>query len=478
MISFFKTLFKKPVDGDVEPGSMREMLWVALPLVLSSAAETIMQITDRLFLAHYSDETFRAAFPAGILSFTLLCVFMQVAGYAGTFVAQYHGAKSSKGCLHATAQGLWLALFSMPFILLLTPAGLAIISRSGFEPAVIAEARDYYLILMLGGLRLPMSAAIGGYFTGRHMLKLNTIANLTGTFVNIPLDYLFIFGGERVGLPWIPAMGIKGAAYTTVVAGFIPFAMQFWWYLRSRDLREHGWHAAFRLDFPLMRRIVRFGLPSALYLLMDISSFSAFFFLIGRLGGLAQMVGNVCISINHIAFAPLMAIGIATSIVAARYQGAREPSHAARSGWSALKLGWCWMVPLAVLFVAFPRMFIAPFNPEGGHFSMDEILVLGRPMLAMMAAWGLADTVNIVMMCALRGVGDTRFVMACMGIGGWLLWMPAEVAAHWFFDAGLLVLWGLLTVYIICLGGVFAWRWRRGKWKSIRVIEQPVIEET
>ncbi|MCL1887411.1 MAG: MATE family efflux transporter [Kiritimatiellaeota bacterium] len=478
-MSFFKRSIAshfRPVTPS-EQGGVREILLVALPLILGSAAEVIMHTTDRLFLARYSDASFQAAFPAGVLTFTFLCLFSQVASYAGVFVAQYNGAKNTKGCLHATAQGMWLGLFSLPFILLLTPLGLLIISRSGFEPAVIPEARAYFLILMLGGLRVPMSFAISGWFTGRQLLKLNTIANLTGTFLNFPLDFLLIFGGEKIGMPWIPAMGIRGAAYATVISGFAPFLMQLWWYLRSKELKENGWRPAFKPDFPLMGRIIRFGFPSALQVLMDISSFTAFFFLIGRLGGLAQMVGNLCITINHLAFAPLMAFGTAVSIVAARCQGAREPHYAARSGWSGVKLGWCWMFPLAVLFAAFPRTFLAPFNPADSQYTLDQLVALGRPMLIMMAVWGVADTVGIVMISALRGVGDTRFVMLCMIVGGWLLWMPAEFVAYRFFNAGLLVLWGILTAYIIGLGGVFAWRWRCGKWMSIKVIEHDVIHE-
>ena len=74
------------------PGGYREMLRVAYPLVLSMGTFTIMQFCDRIFLAHYSSTSIQAALPAGILSFTLICFFHALAGYSGTFVAQYHGA--------------------------------------------------------------------------------------------------------------------------------------------------------------------------------------------------------------------------------------------------------------------------------------------------------------------------------------------------------------------------------------------------
>jgi len=55
---------------------------------------TLMQFTDRIFLANYSVEAITAALPAGILSFTLISFFMGVAGYTNSFVAQYTGARA------------------------------------------------------------------------------------------------------------------------------------------------------------------------------------------------------------------------------------------------------------------------------------------------------------------------------------------------------------------------------------------------
>ena len=49
------------------------------------------------------------------------------------------------------------------------------------------------------------------------------------------------------------------------------------------------------------------------------------------------------------------------------------------------------------------------------------LLGLGRPMLWLMTAWGLFDTVTIILSGALKGAGDTRFVMGYMMLGGWLV---------------------------------------------------------
>ena len=72
----------------------REIISISLPLVLSMAATTVMEFTDRVFLANYSIDAIAAAMPAGISAFLLLTFFAGVANYLNVFIAQYTGAAS------------------------------------------------------------------------------------------------------------------------------------------------------------------------------------------------------------------------------------------------------------------------------------------------------------------------------------------------------------------------------------------------
>jgi len=67
------------------------ILHVSLPLVASLGATTVMEFTDRLFLARYSLDAIAAATPAGILLLLALSIFLGTAGYVSVFVAQYMG---------------------------------------------------------------------------------------------------------------------------------------------------------------------------------------------------------------------------------------------------------------------------------------------------------------------------------------------------------------------------------------------------
>lgn len=455
-------------DQRETPGGYREMLRVAWPLIVSMGSFTLMQFGDRLFLAWHSVVSIQAALPAGILSFTLVSGFMALAGYAGTFVAQYHGAGEPLGCSRSTAQGVLLALASWPLMLALIPFGLWLLRISGHAPAVLEEERAYFTILMLGSVTAPLGAAIAAFFSGRGDTRSPMLANVAGNAVNLVLDYVLIFG--RWGLP---ALGIRGAAWATVIAGLVSPAVLLALYFSRRFEPVFGTRRTFRWDLGLMRRMIRFGLPAAVHLVLDVGAFTLFVLLTGRLGEASLAASNIALSINNIAFMPLIGMSIAASVLVGQYQGRRESRIAEKAGWTALKIGWIYMGAIALTFVLFPAAYFRLFTWRGGsHLPLADLLPLGRRLLLMMAIWGMLDAVNLILSGALKGAGDTRFVMTYSVAMAWGLWISGEVVIFFLLKGGILWAWGWMTFYVIALALGFLWRFRSGRWKTIQLIER------
>ena len=454
--------------ANANPGGYREVLRMAYPLIISTGSFSVMQFVDRVFLARHSAVSIQAALPAGLLSFTLICAFMALAGYANTFVAQYHGSGDPRGCSRSTAQGVWLSLMSWPIILLLIPVGRWLLQGAGHAPDVLAQELDYYTILMLGGVTIPMGAAISSFFTGRGDTLTNMFAQVAGNVVNIVLDYALIFG--RWGMP---EMGIRGAALGTVVAGFVPLVILFALYFSRRMDLSFQTRSTFRVDRKLMARLIRFGLPSGLHLFLDVSSFSAFVLMTGHMGALPLAVSNIALSINTLAFMPLVGISIAAATLVGQYQGRQDPATAEKAGWTALKVGLIYMTGMATTYLLMPRLYFFLFSTGGeGGFSLDELVGLGRYLLIMMATWGLLDTVNLVLSGALKGAGDTRFVMWYSTAGAWGLLVPGQWVVIYVLKGDILMAWGWLTFVIMILSAGFWWRFRKGRWKSIDLLER------
>lgn len=450
------------------PAGFRHVIQVALPLVISMGSHTLMQFCDRIFLAWHSPVALQAALPAGILAFTLICGFMELANYGGTFVAQFHGAGRTRDSARAAGQAVWLAFLGWPVILALMPLGAWLLRLGGHAPEVLAHELDYFQILAAGSLTVLLPAALGAFFTGRGDTLTTMSANLAGNLVNVVLDYLLIFG--RAGCP---AMGIRGAAIATVLAGGVTTAILLGCFLRA-DAGRYAPRRAFAWNGALLRRMLRFGTPSALTMVMDIGSFALFVLLIGRMGPAVLTASNLALSVNHLAFMPLLGLSITAATLTGQFQGAARPDLATRATLTTLKTGAVYMVLLAITFATLPHLYFAAFNRwEAGALDNAAVFGLVRTFLTMMAVWGLFNLVNLVLAGALRGAGDTRFVMLYSLAMAWGVWVPGQLLLVFHWQAEAVILWVWLTVYVLLLAVGYAWRFARGRWRTIRLIEHP-----
>jgi len=97
-------------------------------------------------------------------------------------------------------------------------------------------------------------------------------------------------------------------------------------------------------------------------------------------------------------------------------------------------------------------------------------------LLRFVALYSLFDAMNVIFSSALRGAGDTRFIMTILlFISVLVLIIPS-----WIFvvllQKGIYVAWTIATIYVIALAVLFFTRFLKGKWKTMRVIETQLIE--
>lgn len=456
-----------PAASPLVPGGYREVWRIAAPVVISTASFTLMRFSDRVFLAWYDRITLGASLTAGMLAFTLTTFFQAWAAYAGTFVAQYHGAGRHKECAQATAQGLWVALLTWPLGLALIPVGGWLLRHAGHAPELLEYEMIYYRILMLGCGLHAAQAALSGFFSGRGDTRTPMVANLGANLLNVGLDYVFIFG------VWgVPSMGIAGAAWATVLASAAGLAFLLMRYLSAANRRDYGTLRAWAWKPAAQRALLRFGLPGAFHSVLDIGSFAAFQLLTARLPAIDFEAGSIAFSINDVAFMPLLGMSIAAQILVGQYQGAQKPEVAARAIRSALHLSWLYMSVVALSFLLVPRFYFALFVPPGADLAqMADVFSKGRWLLALLGLWGMLDVINIVMNGALKGAGDTRFVLIYSLIFNWFLWIPGTCLLLYFLnERALFPVWGWMMVFICTFAFGFWIRFRHGRWKAIRMI--------
>jgi MATE family multidrug resistance protein len=425
-----------------------------------------MLFFDRVFLANYSRTAIQAALPAGIFAFTLCSGFMSIASYTNTFVAQFFGAKNYPECSRATAQGILFSLFSAPILLLLIFPGRWILAHCGHADDVLAAELPYFTILMVGSIATPLNAAISSYYTGQGRTRITMLFTIIGNAINLLLDYLLIFG--KFGFP---ELGIRGAAIATVIAGFTSPAALLIIYFSRREHQRFRTRETFAYAPRLFWRMIRFSLPAGIHLALDIASFTLFVLLTGRMGAIALSASNIALSINTLAFMPLIGIGIATSILVGQAQGSKDPAEATRRAHASLHIGLLYMAIVGTFFITIPDVFINLFaRGETGGEDYRQVLSLGRKLLILVTFWGVADAFNLVYASALKGAGDTRFVMIFSVAAAWLILVPGQLIIIEVLKKDIVTAWWWTGFYIAVLATGFTTRFLRNKWCNIDVI--------
>jgi multidrug resistance protein, MATE family len=452
-----------------QPNGYREVLSISLPLVASMGSITLMQFTDRIFLANYSLEAIAAALPAGIASFTLIAFFMGVANYTNAFVAQYTGAEAHTRVGASLWQGIYFSLMAAFVIASLCFFSEMIFDWIGHSPHIRALEVTYFNILTLGGGLVILGSAMACFYTGRGLTRVVMLVHMAGALINIPLDYCLING---VG-PF-PELGIAGAATATLIAyASIVVMLALLIFGKYNRKRFATWQAR-KFDKELFGRLMRYGVPSGLQFFLEIFGFTFFIQMLGRLGDLELAASNIVLSIESLSFLPMVGFHIGNATLVGQAVGKGCPEEGAYATTSALHLTLAYMILVSALFVLTPGPLLSLFK-AGDHSAehYEKIMNLGVILLRFVAVFCFFDALNLIFSGAIKGAGDTRFIMwtiAILSLG--VMIVPVYIALE-VMGRGLYTAWTLATVYVCALGVAFMLRYRQGKWKKMRVIEAP-----
>jgi MATE family multidrug resistance protein len=457
----------------------RDVLVLAIPLILSRGAISIQHFVDRVFLTWHSPEAVASAFVGGMLSFLLLTLFIATAGYTSTFVAQYHGAGREDRIGPAVWQGLYVAAVGgAVHLLLIVPAG-SVFRLIGHAEVMQQHETAYFRILCLGAGPAIASAAMSGFFSGRGRPWPTVVVTGLQTGLNMILDYVLIFG--KWGLP---ALGAEGAAIATVASVCFSCVLYLGLIMRrTYDRTYHTWRGR-GLNAALLARLVRFGLPYGVQFFLDVAGFVVFAFLVGRLGTASLAATTITFNINSLNFLPMVGFGVAVSVLVGRHLGANRPDLAVRSVYSALHMTVLYTAVVGALFVLVPGVFLRLFGARGDPDSFAALRETVVLLLRFVAVYCVFDGVCIVVASALRGAGDTRFVMLLVTVVSALVLVIPNCIVLGVLNASVYVAWTFVAAYIITLAFGLVVRFLGGRWRSMRVIEEaptfmpPQVPET
>ena len=213
-------------------------------------------------------------------------------------------------------------------------------------------------------------------------------------------------------------------------------------------------------------------------MLLDVAGFTAFILLVGRLGGVAAEATTMTFSISTLAFMPIYGLHIAVSVLVGERLGENRDDLAARATYTTLQIALGYMLVVSLLYILVPGVFLEGFfSHTAASIEQTEVREVAATLLQFVAVYNLMDATQLVFIGALKGAGDTRFllfvslVLAAM-LGGFS-YLCVQVWRLTIFGC-----WTLIVIWCLLAAITYGIRFSRGRWRTMRVIETANVEQS
>ena len=430
-------------------GSVREVVYLAWPIIISMLSYTAMGVVDTIFVGWVGKTELAAVGLATTAIFLVNSFFMGILNGVKIVSAQATGAKEHE---IAKASGWQGALLAIPFGLIVIFMGSLhepIFALMGGPSNVQVTAGDYFVVRVFSAPVWYVTIALVNAFQGTGDTKTPMRINILANCLNIILDPIFIFG-----LGPVPEMGVAGAALATVIACAISMS-----YAVIEYSRKMGF--SLKIKIGVLKSIFRLGLPNGIRFFLDVGGWTLFTAILARMGEDELAANQIAIKIISLSFLPGYALSETACILTGQYVGADNISGARNSFRSATKAAVVVMTFFGLLFWFIPDLFLRCFQDDEG------VLTIGRSLLSVAAVFQIFDAFAMVATGALNGVGDTRYTMVVSVLASWFVMVPLAYLFGVIWEMGAFGAWIGLTGYIILLSIVLTLRFQGDRWQKL-----------
>ncbi|MCF0222470.1 MAG: MATE family efflux transporter [Fibrobacter sp.] len=452
-------------------GDIRDVVVVALPMLLSMSFDTLMTFVDRLFLSKLGPAEMNASLGAGGMQLMMMTFFTGVLSYSTAMVAQRFGAGKKHECAGVFMQAVYLAIACFPLLCLTIPLGHFIFDLQGLDRDQLGFQKTYFDILMLGGIVNLVRNVAPCFFSGIGKTKVVMKAAFCGMIVNIVCNYFLIFGNGP-----FPQLGVAGAAYGTLIGNVFSAAYLYIAYFSKRYRESYGTARNLNFNMAYTKELLRRGLPSGAEMFLNMTAFQSMILLFHGLGSVEATAASVMFNWDMVAYVPLMGLEVASTSLVGRYVGAKNAAAATRSTYSGLKVGWAYSLVIGILLIFLPGVLTDIFRPEASASAeavamFDAARPLSIFMLRFATLYIFVEVFMVIYCGALRGAGDTVWVMIACALMNWFNTVALYVAAYVLHVPGHCA-WIIVVVVYSTAPLIFFYRWKSGKWRR-HVLDKP-----
>lgn len=431
-----------------------ELLHLAWPSLIAQLAVMGGGVIDTLMAGRISALDLAAVGIGASIYATIFVTAMGVLLALIPVVAHHHGARRFEAIGADVRQSLWLvlALAMIALLLLKNPEPFLYFSQA--SPALEMKVRAY-----LDGLAWAMPGYLlfrvfYGFTTGIGRPRPVMIFNLAGLALKAPLNWLFMYGH------WgLPALGGPGCGWSSAVIAWCLAGVSWYWCRHEASYLPYGVFSRFEWPhWSALKELLRLGVPSGVSFLVDVSAFTFMALFIARLGPQVSAAHQIAANAAVFLFMVPTAVGSATAVLVGQALGAGNNRRSRDAGLLGLGIAGALGVTLGTAMYAGALPLARAYTPD------VAVVPIAAALLALVAAYHLADSVQAVMIQVLRAYKRTWeptliYAVSLWGVGlggGYLLGLtdafgPARGASGFWIaaTASLAVASVMTTLYFL-----------------------------
>ncbi|NQY71960.1 MATE family efflux transporter [Halomonas sp.] len=420
----------RPFPTGLGATSRREswpLIRLALPICGAQLAQAGMSVVDIMMTGRQS-ATDLAAVSVGASLWMPLMLFMTGTLMGLTpIVAQLLGGGRQAGIRPNVHQALWVGLvLGLVSALLLRLAVAPVFAWMEVPPEVAERARDYVGAVAFGMPGVAIFLALRAFSDGVNHTRPALWISLIGLAVNIPSNYVLIYGGDGFTrllgdatpgwLADLPALGAYGCGIATAIAMWVMTLAMVRYTQKSRAYGSiELWHSPTRPNPRMIAELLYVGVPIGVAIFVEVTLFTLIALFIASLGEIVVAAHQVALNYTSVLFMLPLSLGMALTVRVGNTLGGGDPRLARLVAWNGI------LIALLVALFNSLLLWLTAETIVGLYTHNVEVQTLTLSLVGLAMLYQVSDSLQVALAGALRGYKDTRVIMFITLLAYWLV---------------------------------------------------------
>ncbi len=390
----------------------KSLVKLAYPILIAQLIQNLMGFVDIVMAGRVSATDMAAVAIANSIWLPLILTVYGLIMALAAIVSQHAGAKNYLAISKQTYQTAWIALtLGISLIALYYLIAPIISPHIQLEGKLKPLLFDYLHYIVWGAPGYCLYLVLRNYSEGLSYTKPTMVISIIGLLVNIPANYIFIYGEFGA-----PELGGAGCGIATALVYWAMFISMLIYTFSSKVLKQASLFDKFYWpDYLEIKNILRLGIPIALSLLFEVSLFAIVAIILVPFGAEVVASHQIALNFSGLIFMVPLSLAMATTIKVGYAIGNNNNQQAKDYTQYSIVLGLILAVFTATVTILFRVPIVSIYTNE------IPVIELAANIMLLATLYQFSDTVQVVSAGALRGYKDTKSILYITFISYWLV---------------------------------------------------------